>query len=736
MSLSMAGQNLRESLYMPQLPKGFQQLGPAQRGERVSVGVVRSAAVRGRTDSKGKSKSKRGFYDSVERSYAKKGSYFRRKDDVAKERQQEARIMTRDSTQMRSVGFFRVFGVEVLLESDLGKDYFEVSDAVLESTAVALRCEPGILPRSGLTVLRKSFDARKEPKFVYTVELDIEECLKQNPASSSFLSKLRAKPARLEFSKTPWAPVDVISALARQGESLSTSSSTELEVESSDHLQGPGLEQRGTSDASTTGRRPGQERSKVVVVGSGPAGLFAALVLAESGAKVTLVERGQPVEGRGKDIGALMVRRLLNAESNLCYGEGGAGTWSDGKLTTRIGKNGGSVQAVLATLVRFGAPASILMNGKPHVGTDRLIHILRAFRQHLHSLGVTLLFGTRMDDLIVRDGRVVGIKVSPVTENLESAQATTLEADAVILGVGHSARDVYENLHSHNVLMTPKDFAVGLRVEHPQELINEMQYHKWASEVQRGKGKVPVADYRVAANINAGKSDEDVLSRGCFSFCMCPGGQIVPTSTNESELCINGMSFSKRSSKWANAALVVSVPSEDFEPLISEHGPLAGIAFQRALEREAAILGGGKLVAPAQTIPDFLDDKLSGKELPSSSYRLGVRASPLHELLPSHLTHALKEALVAFDGQLPGFITEHGLLHGIETRTSSPVRIDRDKDTFESVSLPGLFPVGEGAGYAGGIVSAAVDGMHAGFALAKQFNPEFQTAPSDFGLRD
>lgn len=223
--------------------------------------------------------------------------------------------------------------------------------------------------------------------------------------------------------------------------------------------------------------------------------------------------------------------------------------------------------------------------------------------------------------------------------------------------------------------------------------------------------------------------EDEVLSRGCYSFCMCPGGQIVPTSTDESELCINGMSFSKRSSKWANSALVVTVPSADFDPLIGEHGPLAGIAFQRALERDAAILGGGKLVAPAQTIPDFMEGKLSGNELPSSSYRLGVRAAPLHELLPSHLTRALREALLAFNDQLPGFITEHGLLHAIETRTSSPVRIDRDKDTYECVSLPGLFPVGEGAGYAGGIVSAAVDGMHAGLAIAKIFNP----SSSDLG---
>lgn len=388
----VVAQNLADSLFLPQLPKSFSQLGsPAGAGsERVTFRTsVQGSAVRGKPD------SKRSFYDSAERSYARRGSYFRRKDDAAKELAVERQMggnTGRRKTIMESAGYFRIYRVEVPLDKDSGKDSYEVSDAVLESTAGALGCQPEMLPRSGLTVIRKSFDARKDLKFVYTVELDIEECMKQNPKIKLILSKLGVKPARLEFSKMPWAPLDVVSVLAREGETRVASSSTELAAEGDAQFQGPDLEQRGTSNASTTGRRSGHEMAKVVVVGSGPAGLFAALVLAESGAKVTLVERGQPVEGRGKDIGALMVRRLLNAESNLCYGEGGAGTWSDGKLTTRIGKNGGSVQAVLATLVRFGAPASILMDGKPHVGTDRLIHILRSFRQHLSALGYTSLW--------------------------------------------------------------------------------------------------------------------------------------------------------------------------------------------------------------------------------------------------------------------------------------------------------------------------------------------------------
>lgn len=460
---------------------------------------------------------------------------------------------------------------------------------------------------------------------------------------------------------------------------------------------------------------------KVIVVGSGPAGLFAALVLAESGARVTLIERGQPVESRGRDIGSLMVRRVLQPDSNFSYGEGGAGTWSDGKLTTQIGRNRGSVQTVLETLVKFGAPPHILIDGKPHIGTDKLIHILRRFRGHLHSLGVDLMFGTKMVDLLITGRQVSGVHVTCLRNNAD-LDKQKLASDMVVLAVGHSARDVYSKLLEHNVLITPKDFSVGFRVEHPQDLINEIQYNNWASEVQRGRGKIPVADYKVTTNVKSDWSNSTKQSAqyGCYSFCMCPGGQIVPTSTNPNELCINGMSFSKRSSKWANAAIVLTVSSSELKPFVSEHGPLAGVAFQRLLEKEAAVMGGGNMVAPVQIVPDFLDNRLSGCSLPSSSYRLGVREAPLHTLFPQYLTEMFKEALINFNKQIPGFIDRHALLHAVETRTSSPLRIDRDGETFESVSLPGLYPVGEGAGYAGGIVSAAVDGMHAGFALAKK----------------
>lgn len=376
------------------------------------------------------------------------------------------------------------------------------------------------------------------------------------------------------------------------------------------------------------------------------------------------------------------------------------------------------MKTVLATLVKFGAPPTILMDGKPHIGTDKLIHILRKVRSYLQSLGVQIRFGTKMVDFLVRGNRISGVKVRNSNRSLGS-DCEEVISDAVVLAVGHSARDVYCKLLEHGIHLSRKDFAVGFRVEHPQDLINEIQYNKWALEVQRGIGKIPVADYKIATRIENDNSVQQKLP-GCYSFCMCPGGQVVPTSTNPAELCINGMSFSKRSSKWANAALVMTVSPCDLDPFVAEYGPLAGVAFQKLLEKEAAIMGGGDMVAPVQTVPDFLNNHLSGGVLPSSSYRLGVKEAALHTLFSEHRTEMFKQALVNFDKQIPGFIDSRALLHAVETRTSSPVRIDRDMETFECISAPGLYPIGEGAGYAGGIVSAAVDGLNAGLALGEQ----------------
>ncbi|XP_051150118.1 uncharacterized protein LOC127264667 isoform X2 [Andrographis paniculata] len=603
-------------------------------------------------------------------------------------------------------GVWRISGLGVSVQDDPGKDFWGVSGALLQEIAKILEFPvASMLPAEAFTVVRKSFDARKqrELKFVYTVDMDVHTLLSLEPRTWEFVSGLEPKTGCLELLHHNRVSGDVMSVICDH-QKLNATASSRKDV------------RRNQGVGASAARKP-----KVVVVGSGPSGLFASLVLAEVGADVTLLERGQPVEKRGRDIGALVVRRILQLESNFCFGEGGAGTWSDGKLVTRIGRNNSSVLTVLKTLVRFGAPSSILVDGKPHLGTDRLIPLLRNFRQHLLEMGVTIKFGTRVDDLLVKDDRVVGVKISDSSDGFEHS-FQMLGYDAIVLAVGHSARDTYQMLLSHNVDLVQKDFAVGLRIEHPQELINNIQYSELANEVNAGRGKVPVADYRIAEYINqqemGAPSNSEPINRSCYSFCMCPGGQVVLTSTDPSELCINGMSFSRRSSRWANAALVVTVTSPDFNSL-NFHGPLAGVQFQKTFEQKAAAMGGGNFVVPVQTITDFLDNKLSATSVPPSSYRLGVKAANLRHLFPPHITEALQRAISTFDRELPGFISDSALLHGVETRTSSPVQISRRSDTWESTSLKGLYPVGEGAGYAGGIVSAAVDGMHAGFAIAQ-----------------
>ncbi|KAI4377706.1 hypothetical protein MLD38_015291 [Melastoma candidum] len=595
-------------------------------------------------------------------------------------------------------GFWRLSNLTLPVHEDPGKDSFLVSPALLQRIADLLDYPvASMLPAEAFSVVRKSFDARKiqkEPKFVYTVDMDATKLVDLEPSTSDFLSHLEPKTGRVEHMSERKLSGDLIGILRN------TKVDGDAEAGVPENV-----------NTASMGKHKLDAVPKIAVVGSGPSGLFASLVLAELGAEVTLFERGQGVERRGRDIGSLAVRKILQLESNFCFGEGGAGTWSDGKLVTRIGRNSEAVLAVMNTLVRFGAPENILVDGKPHLGTDRLVPLLRNFRQHLQQLGVNILFGSRVDDLLIEQGHVVGVKVSDSRER-PPCLGRNAAYDAVILAVGHSARDVYQMLLSHNVELVPKDFAVGLRVEHPQELIDTIQYAKLANEVRCGRGKVPVADYKVAKYVGSKENG------ACYSFCMCPGGQVVLTSTDPSELCINGMSFSRRSSKWANAALVVTVSAGDLDTC---HGPLAGVYFQRELEHKAALLGGGNFVVPVQTVTDFLESKLSVTSVPPSSYRLGVKAASLHHLFSDHITEALQRSLCLFDKELPGFISKEALLHGVETRTSSPVQITRDAETYESTSLKGLYPIGEGAGYAGGIVSAAVDGMYAGLAVAKGF---------------
>lgn len=459
-------------------------------------------------------------------------------------------------------------------------------------------------------------------------------------------------------------------------------------------------------------------RARVVVVGSGPAGLFCALELASRGLAVHVVERGRGVEKRGADIGRLVHRRQLNLDSNFAFGEGGAGTWSDGKLVTRVGRNGDEVRAVLRTLVAHGAPERILRAGAPHLGTEILVRILRSLRHTLEQeLGATVLFDSRVEGFDVKNGACVGVVL---------ASGRTIRADAVVVATGHSADDVYAALLDAGAELRPKPLAVGFRVEHPQALVNRLTYGALAERVVTGRRRtdvangssgnaprLPVASYRLAC---------DVDGRSVYSFCMCPGGQIVPATTHPDLMVVNGMSFSRRDSLFANAALVVSVDADDdlLGPY-AHRGPLRTLAFQRDLERQAALLGGGNFVCPVHPFRDLVSDaKPVATSPPASSYRLGVRTVDLRHLLPPQLTQTLAAAaLDHFERQMPGFVSSpHGLLHAVETRTSAPVRVPRDPHSLQSTTLSHLYPAGEGAGYAGGIVSAAVDGIRVARAVA------------------
>lgn len=438
---------------------------------------------------------------------------------------------------------------------------------------------------------------------------------------------------------------------------------------------------------------PGKVRrvpeQRPIIVGMGPAGLFCALALAERGVTSILLDRGKDVVERRKDVAKLMRDGTLHSESNMNFGEGGAGAYTDGKLSTRV--NHPLVRKVLSTFARYGAPQQILVDGKPHIGSDLLPFAVEALRKDLVALGVEVRFGARVEDLVYRDGRVAGVRL---------VGGETVDGDRVVLAPGNSARELYERFAADGrVAMEAKPFAVGFRAEHPQALINAIQYgEKFASDA-----RLPPADYKLAENLAL---DGDV--RGVYSFCMCPGGIVVPTPTEEGLQCTNGMSNSRRNAKYANAGVVVSVSTEDFARE-GFTGPLAGLAFQRRWERQAYELGGGKYFAPAQSIPDYLAGR-APKPPSGTSYRPGLTPVDLNRLFPAWLTAALKQALKAFDRRMKGFVTAQGTLIGIEARTSSPVRITRN-EALQSVSVKGLYPAGEGCGYAGGIVSSALDGI-------------------------
>ncbi len=432
----------------------------------------------------------------------------------------------------------------------------------------------------------------------------------------------------------------------------------------------------------------------VVIVGCGPAGMFAALRLLEVGFRPIILERGKDVQARRRDLAAINRQGIVNHDSNYCFGEGGAGTYSDGKLYTRATKRG-KVEGVLETLVAHGARPDILIDAHPHIGSNRLPEVVKAMRESIINSGGEIRFEHRVVDFILEQGKIRGV----VTANGEE-----VNGEAVILATGHSARDIFQLLVTRGVTVEPKPFAMGVRIEHPQPLIDRIQYHTADRHIN-----LPAASYRLAYTVE---------ERGVFSFCMCPGGWIVPAATENDEVVVNGMSLSRRDSPFANSGIVVAIEPEDLDAY-REHGELAGVAYQRVVETMASHAGGGTQRAPAQRVTDFANNKFS-HSLPDSSYKPGLTSAPLHELLPPAIGHRLQAGFHQFGRMMPGYFTEEAVIVGVESRTSSPVRVPRDNQSLEHPRVQGLYPCGEGAGYAGGIVSAALDGIRVAEAIAKK----------------
>lgn len=435
---------------------------------------------------------------------------------------------------------------------------------------------------------------------------------------------------------------------------------------------------------------------RILIVGSGPAGLFAALRCLEMGARPIVLERGKDASARRFDLAPILREGRVIEDSNYCFGEGGAGTFSDGKLYTRATKRG-PVARVYEILVAHGAPERILTDAHPHIGSNLLPNVVKAMRQSIIGAGGEVHFQTKMVDLTLDQGRV---------RSVTCADGREFTGDSLILATGHSARDIYQLLAAKGIALEAKPFAVGFRIEHPQPFIDQLQYHLLPG--QERPRLLPAASYRLATKIR---------DRGVHSFCMCPGGWIVPAATANDEVVVNGMSLSRRDSPFANSGMVSTVEPEDLAPLAREHGVLAGLVFQKQLEQCAKQAGGGGQVAPAQRVIDYLEGRISST-LPETSYFPGVKAAPLHELLPTWITSRMREGLRQFGRTMRGYLSQEALLLGFETRTSSPVRIPRDPSHLQHPQIQGLYPCGEGAGYAGGIVSAAMDGMRVAEAVS------------------
>ncbi len=432
-------------------------------------------------------------------------------------------------------------------------------------------------------------------------------------------------------------------------------------------------------------------QKEVYVIGAGPAGIFAALRLIELNLKPIVIERGKDVKDRRRDLAALNKELVLNPESNYCFGEGGAGTYSDGKLYTRSTKRG-DVDRILQRFIEHGADPDIAINTRPHIGTNKLPQIIQSLREKIIECGGEFHFNTKLTDIEIESNKIKSITLN---DNIK------INTDKLILATGHSARDIYELLHRKNILIEAKPFALGVRIEHPQSIIDQLQY-----KCETRPNELPPAYYNIVEQVNG---------KGVFSFCMCPGGIIAPCATNYNEVVVNGWSPSKRNNHFANSGLVVQIDLSDIPD--AANNPLAALNYQHAVEQLAYQHANNSIKAPAQRIVDFVNQKVSS-DLPENSYLPGLTSANLHEVLPLHVSSRLKQALPIFGKKMKGYFSNEGILVGVESRTSSAVRIPRDRETFEHVQVKGLYPCAEGAGYAGGIVSAAIDGERCAEALS------------------
>lgn len=441
----------------------------------------------------------------------------------------------------------------------------------------------------------------------------------------------------------------------------------------------------------------------VIIVGCGPAGMFAALRLIELGLKPIIIERGKTIRERRRDLAAINKEGKINPDSNYCFGEGGAGTYSDGKLYTRSTKRG-NVNRIIQTFIEHGASNDIAVNTHPHIGTNKLPGIISLMREKILECGGEIHFNTILKELILSKGNIRGVSVVPAQDS-GSVSATTIKTNAIILATGHSARDIYHLLKRQKISIEAKPLAIGIRIEHQQNIIDHAQYHcKTRNEF------LPPASYSLVHQHN---------NRGVYSFCMCPGGIIAPAATSEGEVVVNGWSPSKRNNPFANSGIVVSVADEDVKAF-EKHHALKFLEFQKIIEQKAFDAGGKDLRAPTQRMVDFVENKFSSS-LPSCSYLPGITSAKLDDFLPEFITGALRNGLKAFSKKMKGYFTNEAVLVGVESRTSSPVRILRDKETLMHPHIAGLFPCGEGAGYAGGIISAAIDGERCAESVKNYF---------------